>query len=64
MQYLNYNFDDADIRALVHQNHFPIEQGENIGTSSAKLSVLCNQCRVSWPCPQIVGVRNWEAANP
>lgn len=58
-----YDFTDAQIRTMVQENHYPTEQVIS-GPEATQVTVICQVTHTPWPCPQITGLREWQALNP
>lgn len=44
------DLNDPDIRALLDRNHVPEEQVIRVGAELTTFEVICEQCRLPYPC--------------
>ena len=66
---VEYDFEDPKIRDMVNR-HWPQEVFDPAtidvagnGTAGNLRGIMCDTCRVSWPCRAIRGLRAWQKEN-
>ena len=54
-----YDFADHQVRELVVGSHVPCEQVITSMDGTTLGPLVCEKCRADWPCPAILGVREY-----
>lgn len=54
-----YDFADHQVRELVVGSHVPCEQVVTSAEGTVIRPLICEKCHANWPCPVIIGVREY-----